>query len=338
MLIFSGNVFILAFCIPIACTSLIDMCSFFAGNSAPDPVMVPARGAKRSIPTIKRRRTHPWWYWTKQKAKRHSNFIDKKNQQFLDSIVAEQKSAGTPLEQDVILSQQREFTADSRRIGMIGRKIGILPYWTTAGKRGLMTVIHFPDNHVIKSYGVDEYAKQVVHQNRWRSEGSACVVVGAESVDPQEVSAAYGGLFKEAGLLPKKRLTSMYVSEDARLIPGTPLTVSHFRVGDFVDVFGKTRDWGFQGVMKRWGFKGQPQNHTTKAHRRPGSIAQGRRLCGPYKGRKMPGHMGSERRANVGLEILRIDHENQCIFVKGPAVPGVKDNWCLVYDSRILGK
>lgn len=270
--------------------------------------------------------------------KRHNRFIDKKNQQFLSSLVQEKSEAGTPLKQDVILSQKREFTTESRRIGMIGKKIGILPYWTKQGIRGLTTVIHFPDNHVIKSYSAEEYAQNVIHQQRWRSDGSACVVVGAESMDPQETSAAYAGLFKEAGLLPKRRLTTMFVTDDARLLPGTPLSVSHFRVGDMVDVFGKTVEWGYQGVMKRWGMKGQPDRNTTKNHRRGGSIAQGRRLCGPYKGRKMVGHMGSERRGNCGVEIIRIDYEHQCLFVKGPAVPGSVGYWCIVYDSRIMGK
>ena len=296
------------------------------------------RGARYSCKTVKRRCTHPWWFWTRQAAKRHSAFIDKKNQKFLDELVQDKRAAGTPLKEDVILSQKRPFTETSKRIGLIGKKISIQPYWTKQGIRGLMSVIHFPDNHVVKSYSAEEYAKQVIHQLRWRSDGSACVVVGAESANPQEVSAAYAGLFKEAGILPKKRLTSMFVTDDARLLPGTPLTVSHFRVGDFVDVFGKTIDWGFQGVMKRWGFMGAPQRGTTKAHRRGGSIAQGRRLCGPFKGRKMPGHMGGERRGSVGLEVFRIDYEHQCIFVKGPAVPGEADSWCIVYDSRIVGK
>lgn len=305
------------------------------------PTVVPTRAssqARMTCRTVKRRLTHPFFYWTKKPAKRHGRFLDKKNQQFLDEIVTAKREAGTPLKQDVLLSQQREFTENSRRIGLIGRKIGILPYWTKDGVRGLMTVIHCADNHVIKSYSTEEYAKIVTHQMRWRSDGSACVVVGAESMDPQETSAEYAGLFKEAGLLPKKRLTSMYVSEDARLMPGTPLTVSHFRVGDFVDVFGKTRDYGFQGVMKRWQFKGMPDRGTTKAHRRGGSIAQGRRACGPFKSRKMPGHMGGERRGNAGTQILRIDHENQCLFIKGPAAPGITGSWCLVYDSRVVGK
>ena len=299
---------------------------------------MPARGAKFSCETVKRRRTHPWWYWTKQSAKRHDAFIDKRNQQFLKSLVEEQKAAGSPLKQEVVLSQKRPFGPESRRIGLIGRKIGILPYWTKEGVRGLTTVIQILDNHVIKSYSTEEYAKMVVRQNSWRSHGSACVVVGAESMDPQETSAAYAGLFADAGVLPKKRLTSMYVSEDARLLPGTPLSVSHFRVGDYVDVFGKTIDYGFQGVMKRWAFKGMPDRGTTKAHRRPGSLAGGRRMAGPLKGRRLPGHMGGERRGSMGIQILRIDYENQCLFVKGPAVPGAAGAWCLVYDSRILKK
>ena len=130
----------------------------------------------------------------------------------------------------------------------------------------------------------------------------------------------------------------MVVSEDALLMPGTPLDVSHFRVGDYVDVFGKTIDHGFQGVMVRWMFKGMPKLGTTKAHRRPGSIACGRKYAGPLKGKKMPGHMGGERRTHNGMQILRIDHEHQVIYVRGPSVPGEINSWCYLFDSKIFGK
>lgn len=64
----------------------------------------------------------------------------------------------------------------------------------------------------------------------------------------------------------------------------------------------------------------------------------GRKYAGPKKGKKMPGHMGSERRTHNGTQILRIDHEHQVIYVKGPSVPGEINSWCYIFDSKIFGK
>lgn len=65
-------------------------------------------------------------------------------------------------------------------------------------------------------------------------------MVGAESTDPTMLTKDYCGLFKDSGVMPKKVLSRFIVSPTAQLLPGTPLNVSHFRVGDFVDVRGKT--------------------------------------------------------------------------------------------------
>lgn len=277
-------------------------------------------------------------------SKRHEYQTTTENVEFVDQLVTEQrekeKFLGSPVKEELtaLLAEKREWTPNSVRVGLIAKKIGIIPYWTKKGKRGLATLLYIPDNHVIKSYTSEQYAKQVIYQKRWHTHNMACMVVGAESRDPREVTAEYAGLFAEAGLLPKKKITSMYVTDDALLPPGTPLSIDHFRVGDWIDVFGKTIDWGFQGVMVRWGFKGMPDLATTKAHRRPGSIACGRRRAGPQKGKKMAGHMGSERRSLVGQRIIRIDRKNNVIFIRGPAVMGYIGAWVNIYDSRVLEK
>ena len=268
--------------------------------------------------------------------------MTQENRLFLDELVnSELKQFGeSPLDPSLLPKKEERslWQPGSIRCGLIGKKIGIIPYWTKKGKRGLTTLVHVPDNHVIKAYTVEEQAATCVYQERWKTHGLARMVVGAQSSDPRLFTKNYCKLFDQANVLPKAKLTSMLCTEDALMKPGTPLTVAHFRPGDYVDIWGKTRDWGFQGVMKRWAFKGLPKKGTTKAHRRPGSIGRGRRYAGPLKGKKMAGHMGSERRGIAAAKILKIDYENNVLFIKGPAVPGIVNSWVYIYDTHAKEK
>lgn len=93
-------------------------------------------------------------------------------------------------------------------------------------------------------------------------------------------------------------------------------------------------DRGFQGVMKRWGFKGQPATHgQTKTHRRPGNIGSGGQKARVWKGQKMPGHMGNSYIRLKGLQILRINTEYNVMWVSGQNLPGLVGDIIYVYDS-----
>lgn len=286
---------------------------------------------------VKRRTTHPFKWWTTKHLK-GSDDLSAENQAFVQKM-AEQDKLKEPTVA-VAPDDRPQWTPESRRCGLIARKIGIQPYWTKKGERGLMTLLQVIDNHVIKSFTSEEAATKNIHQNRWFGDGLGVLVVGADSSEsPTKYTAEYSGLFREAGVLPKKKLARFFVTDDALLQPGTPLDARHFRVGDYVDCFGITKDHGFQGVIKRWGFAGAPDTHgTTKAHRRPGSISRGRKMSGPWRGKKMPGHMGSERRTIPGMRILRINYKHNVLYVRGPAVPGVNRSWVYVHDSKLMGK
>ncbi|MEX1026516.1 MAG: 50S ribosomal protein L3 [Candidatus Paceibacterota bacterium] len=108
---------------------------------------------------------------------------------------------------------------------------------------------------------------------------------------------------------------------------GDALDVSLFSVGDSVHISGITKGKGFQGGVKRHGFSGAPKSHGTKhAHREVGSIG----ATGPqrvFKGRKMPGRMGTNRVTVKNLDVVYVDPAQQVIGVKG-AVPGPRG--CLV--------
>ncbi|KAL2804328.1 39S ribosomal protein L3, mitochondrial, partial [Daubentonia madagascariensis] len=91
---------------------------------------------------------------------------------------------------------------------------------------------------------------------------------------------------------------------------------------------------GFQGVMKRWGFKGQPASHgQTKTHRRPGAISTGD-VARVWPGTKMPGQMGNVDRTTYGLKVWRINTKHNIIYVNG-SVPGHRNCLVKVRDSKL---
>jgi len=159
--------------------------------------------------------------------------------------------------------------------------------------------------------------------------------VGALSCDPQRFSKEYSGLFTNAGLLPKRKLTRYFVTPNAAIKPGTELTAKHFRVGDHVVVEGRTIGHGFEGVMIRWGFKGGPSDvhGSTKFHRKPGNIGYGRKHKNVNKGKKMPGHMGNEWRTGFNLKIVRINTKYNVVYVKGTC-PGPPHAIMRLFDSN----
>nr|CAD7403005.1 unnamed protein product [Timema poppensis] len=235
-----------------------------------------------------------------------------------------------------------------RRTGVIARKIGIYPMWMNDGTKVFSTLLQVVDNHVIRYIPPGEFEparkpkKKIRYPNRF-----GCLLVGAESEDPQTFTKEYCGLFTSSGLMPKKFLGRFFVSPEAAIQPGTPLLASHFKVGQVVDIRGKTIDRGFQGVMKRWGFKGMPASHgVTKTHRRPGNIGSGGTKARVMPGTKMPGHMGNRHRILKGVEvgytctlrlprmvILRINTQYNVLWVKGLAVAGGTNSICYIYDT-----
>lgn len=111
------------------------------------------------------------------------------------------------------------------------------------------------------------------------------------------------------------------VGDSKKFKKGDTMSVDQFELGDTVSVRGTTKGKGFQGVVKRWGFKGGPKSHGQKhTLRTPGSIgsAYPQRVL---KGLKMAGHMGNKKKSILNLKIVYIDKKNSMLGVKG-AVPG----------------
>ena len=147
--------------------------------------------------------------------------------------------------------------------------------------------------------------------------------VGAGSVKPKRAHGRQAGHCAAAGLRDTKRVLAEFrVSGDALLPPGAPLLASHFAPGQFVDVTGTSVGKGFQGVMKRWGFRGQPATHgTSKAHRSPGGTGACQDPGRVWKGKKMAGRHGARKFTVQSLLVAKVDESRGLIWVRG-AVPG----------------
>ena len=103
---------------------------------------------------------------------------------------------------------------------------------------------------------------------------------------------------------------------------GDSLTLDRFQEGQLVDVSGTSKGKGFQGGVKRWNFRMQDATHgNSLSHRAPGSIGQNQTPGKVFKGKKMAGHMGSEKVTTQNLQVVKVDQARQLILIKG-AVPG----------------
>ena len=292
--------------------------------------------------TRKRRKRYPF-FWLQDK---HHAYYDEnltpENEEFFQHFLKEKYSlnnGASPLKNEPWGTNEEYNAETTARTGVLARKLGTYPHWTITGKRVQTTVLMVSDNHVIKYHSPEEFQELARPVDRNRYQGLGCMVVGSDSRDPRQFTAEYNGLFKESGVMTKKKLTRFLVTHDSRLEPGTPLLASHFRPGMFVDVYGKSVDHGLVSLRMRYKLKlGKKTMGTTKAHNRIGSIGRGRKWCGPLKGRRMPGHFGHERVIMPGLKVWRINTKYNLIFLQGPGVPGELGAYVNLMDSRMPKK
>jgi large subunit ribosomal protein L3 len=170
-------------------------------------------------------------------------------------------------------------------------------------------------------------------------DGYDAVQLGFEDVKPHRSTKPLIGHAGGAGTGPKRYAREVRLEGEADVAPGAVLTVSVFAEGSigWVDVTGTTKGRGFTGVMRRWGFGGQPASHgTERKHRSPGSIggmgSRGHGRC-IKKGRHMAGRYGFERVTQRCLRLVAVDQENNLLLVKG-SVPGPNGSLLFVRQCK----
>lgn len=166
-----------------------------------------------------------------------------------------------------------------------------------------------------------------------QSDGYEAVQIGFGAQKTQRMSKPELGHLKKAGTEPLRKLAEFRVENASEFKLGDVITVAKFSEGQMVDIIGTTKGRGFQGVMKRYNFDGQPQTHGHMMHRRPGSVGCRQTPGHVYKGRKMPGHMGQVRRTTQNHPIVKILEDKNILLIKG-SIPGAKGDIVIVRPAK----
>ena len=206
--------------------------------------------------------------------------------------------------------------------GMIGRKVGMTSVFDEGGENIPCTVIEAGPNVVVqvkRADGVDGYD---------------AVQLGFAEKKEKRTTKAMRGHFEAAGTTPKKKLSEFAWNGDDIDLGDEVRVEDIFEEGDLVDVMGMSKGKGFQGVVRRHGFKGV-NDRTHGQHNReraPGSIGASSDPSRVMKGMRMGGRMGNERVTVKNLDVVRIYPEHNLILVRG-AVPGPKNGYVELFKK-----
>ena len=151
------------------------------------------------------------------------------------------------------------------------------------------------------------------------------------------VNKAQMGHFAKAGVSGKRFVKEFKFENAAEYNLGDVIKADIFAEGDKIDATAISKGKGFQGAIKRFGQHRGPMAHGSKFHRHQGSNGACSSPSRVFKGKGMPGHMGSVKVTTQNLEVVRVDAENNLLLVKG-AVPGAKKCLVTIKETVKAGK
>ena len=207
----------------------------------------------------------------------------------------------------------------SNRLGLLGRKVGMMRIFTDDGDAVPVTVIDVSNNRVTQVKTVD-------------TDGYTGVQVAFGSRKASRVTKPAAGHLAKAGVEAGTILKEFRVTPEvaAEYKPGTVVPVGLFEVGQAVDVQGTSIGKGFAGTIKRHNFGSQRASHgNSRSHNVPGSIGMAQDPGRVFPGKRMSGHLGDETVTVQNLDIVRVDAERSLLLVKG-AIPGSKNGHVVV--------
>ncbi|MCR4840905.1 MAG: 50S ribosomal protein L3 [Lachnospiraceae bacterium] len=164
------------------------------------------------------------------------------------------------------------------------------------------------------------------------TDGYEAVQVGFGDIREKLVNKPKAGIFAKAGVAVKRYLKEFKFENSSEYTVGQEIKADIFAAGDKIDVSGVTKGHGYQGAIKRHGLSRGPMGHGSKYHRHAGSNGPATTPGRVFKGKHMPGHMGSLNVTIQNLEVVRVDLENNMLLVKG-AVPGAKKSLIVVKEA-----
>lgn len=194
-------------------------------------------------------------------------------------------------------------------ISLLGRKVGMTRIYNEDGSATPVTVLEMMPNKVsqVKTVEVDGYT-------------AVQMVAGQKKAS--KINKAQAGHFAKANIEAGSVVREFRVDNVEEYELGSEVAVDVFEEGQLVDVTGTSKGKGYAGVLKRYNFAGKDATHGNSInHRTPGSIGQNQTPGRVFKGKKMTGHMGDEKKTIQNLKVVRIDAEKNLLLVQG-AVPG----------------
>lgn len=205
--------------------------------------------------------------------------------------------------------------------GLIGRKLGMIGYFSPEGKYIPVTVLQAGPCVVtqIKKLAIDGYNG---------------LQLGFGQKKRTRVNKPLEGHLKKSGGGAFQSLREFSVNDPEAYSLGQEINLDLFKVGEYVDITGTTKGRGYAGVIKRHGFHGGKESHGCRSHRVPGSIGCSATPAKVIKGKKLPGQYGNTRKTIRNLEIVDIRPEENLILIKG-AVPGPKSGLIEIKKPKI---
>lgn len=202
--------------------------------------------------------------------------------------------------------------------GLIGKKVGMTSVFDENGKNIPCTVIE-AGPCVITQVKTEE------------NDGYNAVQLGFDEKKDKHANKAEKGHFKRANTTPKKKLIEFTGFPVNKYNTGDVLTVDLFSDDTWLDVRGWSKGKGFQGVVKRHGFRGVG-DATHGQHNRlraPGSLGASSYPSRVFKGMRMAGRMGGDQVMSISLRVMKLLPENNLLIVKG-SVPGPKGGYVII--------
>ena len=208
---------------------------------------------------------------------------------------------------------------------VVGVKVGMTQVWDDDNRVVPVTVLRVVPNRVVrvKTAAFDGYS-------------ALQVTFGQKSSD--KLNRPESGHFAASGIEPGTKLVELRIDDVNGYEVGQELTVETLAEEDRVDVTAVSKGKGFAGAMKRHGFSGQRASHGAhKVHRKPGAVGQCATPSRIFKGKRMPGRMGSQRTTTLNLKVVQADADQEILLVKG-SVPGPRGSTVLIRNAIKAGQ
>jgi large subunit ribosomal protein L3 len=202
------------------------------------------------------------------------------------------------------------------RIGLLGKKIGMTRVYDDRGKATAVTVVDVSDNALLQIKNAE-------------NDGYQAVQVGFDTQKESRVNKSELGHFAKAGAVPKKFVYEFRLENGDEPKSDQNLKATLFQPGQIVDVIGRSKGKGFQGVMKKHNMHGQGASHGSMMHRRNGAIGNRSTPGRVWKNMGMPGHMGDEQVTVQNLKVLQVREADNVLLITG-AVPGANGSYVVV--------